>query len=127
MFLVSQIKPQPDLSEKSSTTNLKFLNGLRQTTNNVKELGNKNNENKENINQIDLKVDSKRKEIGFETESVLDISWKEVKINYNKLPMYYSKLAKKNLTGIKSVYKSNSDFSFFLLSLNLKLWLLLLL
>lgn len=51
------------------------------------------------VNQIDLKPETKRKEIGFETESVLDSSWKEIKVEYNKLGVYYSKLAKKNLTG----------------------------
>ena len=48
---------------------------------------------------IDLKKDSKRKEIGFETESILDNEWKEVKVDGSKLLFDYSKLSKKNLTG----------------------------
>lgn len=58
-----------------------------------------------NLNQdkgertIDLKKDSKRKEIGFETESILDNEWKEVKVDGSKLLFDYSKLSKKNLTG----------------------------
>jgi hypothetical protein len=42
----------------------------------------------------------KRKEIGFETESVSDNEWREVKTDYSKVIQYYSKLSKKNLTGI---------------------------
>jgi hypothetical protein len=49
---------------------------------------------------IDLKKDTKRKEIGFETESILDNEWKEVKVDGSKLLFNYSKLSKKNLTGI---------------------------
>jgi len=48
---------------------------------------------------IDLKKDTKRQEIGFETESILDNEWKEVKIDGSKLLLNYSKLSKKNLTG----------------------------
>ena len=40
-----------------------------------------------------------RKEIGFETESILDNEWKEIKTECKKLPFNYSKLSKKNLTG----------------------------
>jgi len=50
--------------------------------------------------EIDLKPETKRKEIGFDTESPLDNTWKEVKVEYNKLAAYYSKLAKKNLTAL---------------------------
>ena len=49
---------------------------------------------------IDLNKDNKRKEIGFETESVLDNEWKEVKVDTKNLLLNYSKLSKKNLTGI---------------------------
>ena len=56
-----------------------------------------NQEKNEQI--IDLKKDTKRKEIGFETESVLDNEWKEVKVDGSKLLFNYSKLSKKNLTG----------------------------
>ena len=52
-----------------------------------------------NAQIIDLKKDTKRKEIGFETESILDNEWKEVKVDGSKLLFNYSKLSKKNLTG----------------------------
>lgn len=55
---------------------------------------------KEPDNIIDLNKDSKRKEIGFETESVLDSEWKEMRVDFKKLAQNYSKLSKKNLTGI---------------------------
>lgn len=48
---------------------------------------------------IDLNKDSKRKEIGFDTESVTDKEWKEIRIDWNKLLSNYAKLSKKNLTG----------------------------
>jgi protoheme IX farnesyltransferase len=52
------------------------------------------------VQQIDTQIDTKRKEIGFSTESLLDSSWKEIKIDYKNLPLFYSKLAKKNLTAL---------------------------
>lgn len=48
---------------------------------------------------IDLNKDSKRKQIGFETESVNDKEWKEISIDWNNLLSNYAKLSKKNLTG----------------------------
>lgn len=48
---------------------------------------------------IDLNKDSKRKEIGFETESITDNEWKEIRVDFNKLLTNYAKLSKKNLTG----------------------------
>lgn len=51
-------------------------------------------------NTIDLSKDTKRKDLGFEQETVLDSGWKPVAINYNKLPSFYSKLSKRNLTAL---------------------------
>lgn len=48
---------------------------------------------------IDLNKESKRKEIGFDAESVTDNEWKEIRIDWNKLLSNYAKLSKKNLTG----------------------------
>lgn len=54
-----------------------------------------------NVINLDKKdEDKKRKEIGFETESILDDNWKEIKVDYSKLLFYYSKLSKKNLTAL---------------------------
>lgn len=50
-------------------------------------------------NTIDLTKDTKRKDLGFEQETVLDSGWKPVAIDYNKLPSFYSKLSKRNLSG----------------------------
>jgi hypothetical protein len=60
----------------------------------------KNNE-EHSVNTIDLnkELDKKRQEIGFETESLLDTDWRQVKVDYNKLIVNYAKLSKKNLTG----------------------------
>ena len=56
---------------------------------------------KEEMATIDLNKDlsEKRKQIGFETESLFDSDWKDIRIEYNKLLFNYSKLSKKNLTG----------------------------
>ena len=40
-----------------------------------------------NVINLDKKdEDKKRKEIGFETESILDDNWKEIKVDYSKTP-----------------------------------------
>jgi hypothetical protein len=59
----------------------------------------RNNKQDNSQNQLDDDLVKKRKEIGFETESILDNEWKEIKNDYNNLGAYYSKLSKKNLTG----------------------------
>lgn len=57
------------------------------------------NESKEE-NVIDLTKDTKRQEIGFEQETILDSGWNPVQIQFNKLGTYYSKLSKRNLTAL---------------------------
>ncbi|CAF1062583.1 unnamed protein product [Brachionus calyciflorus] len=52
------------------------------------------------VSVIDLSKDSKRKEIGFETESVTDTEWKQIRIDFNQILTNYSKLSKKNLTAL---------------------------
>ena len=49
---------------------------------------------------IDLTKDTKRKDIGFEQQSLLDSDWKEIKVDLKKLGGFYSKLSKRNLSGI---------------------------
>lgn len=45
----------------------------------------------------------KRKEIGFETESVLDNEWRDLRVDFKKLGFNYLKLSKQNLTGISVI------------------------
>jgi len=68
-------------------------------------LGSDNNNNNNNNNNnaervIDLSKDTKRQEIGFEQETVLDSGWKPIKVDFNKLGTFYSKLSKRNLTAL---------------------------
>lgn len=59
------------------------------------------NDNNSIINLNDLNNTSlKRKELGFEQESLLDSDWKEIRIDHKKLVSFYSKLSKRNLTAL---------------------------
>ena len=73
-----------------------------QVARNVKSLSSQVNltsKNSDENNLINLKKDTKRQEIGFEQETVLDSGWKEIRVDYKKLLSFYSKLSKRNLTG----------------------------
>lgn len=96
-FLSSQIKPkaQSDQDEILLANQPKFNANLADKESPIKV------KKVENIIELEAKdEDKKRKEIGFETESVLDNSWKEIRVDVSKLPLYYSKLSKKNLTAL---------------------------
>ena len=102
-FFTSQVKPLPrqfskqNDSERLSPSEKPIVSVLTLDLN-----------NKQSEHVIDIRRDNTRREIGFETESVLDDEWKEVKVDSKKLLFNYSKLSKKNLTGrirkLKKIY-----------------------
>ena len=61
---------------------------LKQTNSTVKEI---------NLDKSKL---SKETDQGIQMSSILDNDWREMKIEYGKLIGFYSKLSKKNLTGM---------------------------
>jgi heme o synthase len=52
------------------------------------------------IDTIDLSNNSKRDEIGFATQTLLENGWREVRVDYKSLLSNYAKLSKRNLTGL---------------------------
>ena len=99
--LSTQAKPQPIHQQEISTTTSHISNT------NTNAHGKDADDVKRNISSsevgsvIDLSKDKNatRDQIGFETESVLDSSWKAVRVDRSQLLFHYSKLSKKNLTG----------------------------
>ena len=66
----------------------------------VSQAADKNRKQQTGINVINLANDTQRKEIGLEPSGLLGDDWKEIRVDYKQLLGNYSKLSKRNLTGM---------------------------